>query len=129
MTLVELIIDLEFWFEYGIAKFGFYISIANFVLMVTTLLTVKGIFFPVWGIIPVGVALASCIVIIGYFLDTRRIMGRLNSRMNTRGNPEFLKMIDDVNEIRRMVEEMKGNMKGEMGEMGERVNEKKTGWL
>lgn len=107
MTLADRIIPYQFWFEYGIGKFGVYLAIINLGLLITTLFTVKGIFFPTWGIVPIGIGLVVFCMTFGWFLDTRNVMGRLNSHMNRKGNPEFAKLCADVEEMKKMLEELK----------------------
>lgn len=109
MTLVDRLIVMEFWFEYGISKLSIFMGLATLGLSLTTLLTVKGIFFPLWGFLPIAVLMYFSAMTLGYFLDTRNVMGRFNSHMNRKGNPEFVKMIEDVDEIKRLLEGMKAN--------------------
>jgi hypothetical protein len=107
VTFADRFITRMFWFEYGIGKFGIYLAVINIGLLVTTLLTVKGIYFPVWSVVPIGIGLILFCTVFGWFLDTRNVMGRLNSHMNRKGNPEFVKICADVEEIKKMLEELK----------------------
>jgi hypothetical protein len=104
VTFADKFITYQFWFEYGIGKFGVYLAVINIGLLVTTLLTVKGIYFPVWSVIPIGIGLILFCTTFGWFLDTYNVMGRLNSHMNRKGNPEFVKICADVEEIKKMLE-------------------------
>jgi hypothetical protein len=106
MTLADRIIPYQFWFEYGIGKVGVYFAIISIGLSITTLLTVKGMFFPLWGFIPLGIVLVVFCMMFGYFLDTRNIMGRLNSHMNRKGNPEFIEILDTLHRLEEKVDAM-----------------------
>lgn len=104
MTLAYTIIKYQFWFEYGLGKAGLYLGVINLGLLITTMFTVKGIYIPVWMFIPLGIVVVFVFIGIGYFLDTRNVLGRLISHQNRKGrNPEFGKLCEDVE---RMEERM-----------------------
>jgi hypothetical protein len=107
MTLVDRIIPYQFWFEYGVGKLWLYFSLVTLGISITTLLTVKGIFFPTWGIIPIAITVIVICTAFGWFLDTYQIMGRLTSHMNRKGNPEFDEICKDIKDIKKMLEEQK----------------------
>jgi len=99
MTLADTIIHYQFRFEYGIGKAGVYLSIINLGLLIVANLTLKEIFFPMWGIVPIAIILAVTFTVIGDFLIKYNVAGRLNSHMNRTANPEFLMMMEQINRI------------------------------
>ena len=106
MTRVDRFIPYQFWFEYGIGKLGIYIGMVNLGLLIVTMLTVKGIYFPVWSIIPIAIAIVLFCTFFGWFLDTYNIMGRLGSHMNQRGNPELLILLESMARLERKIDEL-----------------------
>jgi hypothetical protein len=103
LTVADRIIQYQFWFEYGIGKLGVYLAILNLGLLTVTTFTVKGFFFPAWGIVPIAIAVIVFCTSLGWFLATRRVMARLNSHMNQTGNPEFITLIETVDRLEEKV--------------------------
>lgn len=98
MTLADTIIYYQFRFEYGIGKMGIYLAILNLGLLVVANLTLKGIFFPIWGIIPIAIILVVFFTLFGIVLVKYNVMGRLNSHTN-RWNPEFVQLVEKIDRI------------------------------
>jgi hypothetical protein len=99
MTLADKLIYYQFRFEYGISKVGIYVAIINLGLLIVANLTLKGIFFPIWGIIPIAIILVIVFTIAGDFLIKYNVAGRLTSHFNKTTNPEFVVMMEQVNRI------------------------------
>lgn len=107
MTLADTIIGYQFWFEYGLQKAGLYVGIVSIGMTAITLLTVKGIYVPIWMFFPMGAAMVLFFVFLGYFLDTRNVMGRLISHQNRKDrNPEFGKLCENVENLNEQVCEL-----------------------
>jgi uncharacterized protein Yka (UPF0111/DUF47 family) len=50
--------------------------------------------------------MVAFMVFLGYFLDTRNVMGRLTSHLNRRGNPEFADLLEQVDRIEKKVDDL-----------------------
>ena len=105
MTFADFLIHQQFRFELGMSKVGFYVTLVSFGMMATTLLTVKGIFFPVWAIVPLAGSLMVGLLAFGYYLETRDVIDRLNTHMNT-NNPQFLELLESIERIEQKVDRM-----------------------
>jgi len=99
MTIVDTIIHYQFRFEYGIGKMGIYLAIVNLGLLVVANLTLKGIFFPIWGIVPIAIILVIVFTLFGIVLVKYNVMGRLQSHSNRYGNPEFVELMGKIERI------------------------------
>ena len=104
MTLIDHLIDYQFWFEYGIGKFGIYIGIVNLALLIIANLTLKGIFFPIWGAIPVAIGVVITGVAFGYYLIKKDVASRLQSRANQNANPELNRLLDTMDRIEAKID-------------------------
>jgi phosphate/sulfate permease len=105
MTLADFIIHQQFRFEMGTGKIGYYISLLSLGVAITTLLTVKGIFVPIWAIVPLAVAMVLGIVIFGYYLEQKDVIARLNTHMN-QNNPQFLELVKAIDRIENKLIEL-----------------------
>jgi hypothetical protein len=99
LTIIERLIEYQFWFEYGIGKFGIYIGIVNLALLITANLTLKGVFFPMWGIVPVAGAVVVTGVLFGYYLIKNDVASKLQSHANQNMNPELQGIIESYKRI------------------------------
>jgi glucan phosphoethanolaminetransferase (alkaline phosphatase superfamily) len=103
VTLADFIIHQQFRFELGVSKIGFYVTLVSFGMMLATMLTVKGIFFPVWAIVPLAGSLLLGLLAFGYYLETYDVIDRLNTHMNT-NNPQFLELLESIDRIEKKVD-------------------------
>lgn len=104
MTITDHLIDYQFWFEYGIGKFGIYIGIVNLALLIIANLTLKGIFFPIWGAIPVALGVVITGIAFGYYLIKKDVASRLQSRANQNANPELNRLLDTMDRIEAKID-------------------------
>ena len=104
MTLTDNLITIRFYFQQGWGEIGTYVGLATFGLMVMANLTLKGIYFPVWGLIPVAIACLVVGVALGWFMVTRDITQRANSRMTLMCNKEFKEVMDDIKAIKEKLD-------------------------
>jgi hypothetical protein len=99
LTIAKKLIECQFLFELGIGKFGIYIGIVNLALLITANLTLKGIFFPMWGIIPVALGVVATGVLFGYYLVKHNVASQLQSHANQKANPELQGIIETLRRI------------------------------
>jgi hypothetical protein len=111
MTLADRLIHMQFRFELGMAKIGFYVGLVNMGLMLATYLTVKGISFPSWALIPLIVGLVTSLLVLGYYLEIYNVMGRLNSHMNTKANPEFMDLLATIDRLETKIDSIEAKLK------------------
>lgn len=104
MTLMDTLIHWQFRFELGMGKAGFYVTLITLMLTLTTLMIVKGIFFPAWATIPLAILLMAALMIFGFYLETYNVIARLNSHMNRKGNPEFVTLIETVDRMEKKID-------------------------
>jgi hypothetical protein len=104
VTVIDKLIQYQFWFEYGIGKFGIYIGILNLTLIIIANLTLKGIFFPLWGAIPIAIMVVITGVVFGYYLITGDVASRLQSHANQNANPELNRLLDTMDRIEAKID-------------------------
>lgn len=107
MTLTDKLIPYEVWFEYGFGKISLLIGIINFGMLFITMITVKGIYIPAWMIIIFTLIIIALCIIIGYFFEKYAIWNRITSHLNLRVNPEVKQMLQDTQDIKNELAEMK----------------------
>lgn len=107
MTLTDKLIPYEVWFEYGFGKISLLIGIINFGMLFITMITVKGIYIPAWMIIIFTLIIIALCIIIGYFFEKYAIWNRITSHLNLRVNPEVKQMLQDTQDIKKELAEMK----------------------
>jgi phosphate/sulfate permease len=103
MTFADFLIHQQFRFEIGTGKIGYYVSLLSLGIAITTLLTVKGIFVPLWAIVPLAIVMVIGIVIFGYYLERKDVIARLNTHMNM-ANPLFLELVESVDRIEKKID-------------------------
>jgi hypothetical protein len=89
MTFGDTLVHYQLRFEYGISKMGMYFAIINLGLLVIANLTLKGIFFPLWGMIAVVIGLVIFCTFLGEFLIRYGVGAALQSKANQSMNPEI----------------------------------------
>jgi hypothetical protein len=104
LKIIDRLIQYQFWFEYGIGKFGIYIGIVNLALLIVANLTLKGLFFPMWGIIPVFFIVVISGIIFGYYLMKYNVASRLQSHANQCANPELQELLTRLRSIEAKVD-------------------------
>jgi len=111
MTFVDKLILIQFRFELGMSKVGYYVTLFTFGMMITTMLTVKGIYVPVWAIVPIALTMLVGLFIFGTYLDIYNVIARINSHMNQRGNPEFATLIETVDRLEKKIDKLEKMLK------------------
>jgi hypothetical protein len=105
MTTTDYLIPYYVWFTYGFGVISILMGIMNFGMLAITLITVKGIYIPLW-MIPVvaGVMVIIC-VCVGRFFEKYGIWDRVTSHQNKNANPESVQICRDVAIIKKMLED------------------------
>ena len=105
MTVADFLIHQQFRFELGTSKISYYVSLLSLGIAITTLLTVKGIFAPIWAIVPLAFLMVIAIVIFGFFLERKDVIARLNTHMNM-VNPQFLNLLESIDRIEKKIDKL-----------------------
>jgi hypothetical protein len=88
---------------YGFGTIGVVIGTLNFGLMITTLMTVKGIYIPAWVIVVISGLVIICCTATGYYFEKYAIWKRTISHQNQNVNPELLKLLNDMELIKKKI--------------------------
>ena len=107
MTLTDNLIPYYVWFVYGFGIVSILIGIVNFGMSLVTMITVKGIYIPLWMILVVAVLVIGFCTATGYFFEKYAIWSRITSHQNMNINPEIRQLCEDVRYIRTMAEKEK----------------------
>ena len=82
----------------------------NYGMNLVTVVTVKGLFIPLWAVpLIVLVGILICIAV-GYYFEKYSVWNRITSYANKGSNPEVAKinqMAVDIQEIKKMLQERK----------------------
>lgn len=105
MTFTDWLIPQFVRFQWGYGYISLGLAILSFGMSIVTMLTVKGIYIPMWMLILVGLAGIDCCLILGYFCEKFDIQNRMSSHSNKTANPEFKKLCDDIEVIKRKLME------------------------
>jgi hypothetical protein len=102
--IINKYVPVQLWFEFGFNKLSLLMAAFNTGMLVITMITVKGIYIPLW-MLPIAVTLLilTCIIV-GYYFDRWGIWKELISRQNRYMNPEFVKLCEDVEKIKKKLE-------------------------
>jgi hypothetical protein len=101
VTLVDRVIPLYIWFIWGFGFLSVFIGLINFGMSIVTMITVKGIYIPLW-IIPIvaGSVFLLC-TFLGFIAERYDVWNRITSHQNLNANPEFKKLCTDVAALRK----------------------------
>jgi hypothetical protein len=105
--MVDRVVPFYARFLMGFAILAIGIGIIGFCMNFITLLTVKEIYFPAWGLPVMFVALVVFCVIVGWFSEYYGIQNRINTHTITRTNPVFRNIMNDMEITRRDIQEIK----------------------
>jgi uncharacterized membrane protein (DUF106 family) len=86
---IDIVIPFYVWFVLGFGIISVLIGIINFSVNLVTMLTVKGIFIPVWAIIILAVIMVGFCVLVGYIFEKYKLWDKINSHQNQNMNPEI----------------------------------------
>ena len=79
-------------------------GLISFGMALITMITVKGIYVPLWIIPIAGFAIVVMYIIIGWIFEHYDIWSRINSHYNQRQNPEIKQMSEDIKRCREILE-------------------------
>lgn len=80
------------------------IGIANFGMLAVTLITVKGIYIPLWLIPAIGISVVGGCIWIGWFFIRYDIQNRITEYLNANSNPQINQIQSDLNAIKERLE-------------------------
>jgi len=100
MTLADKLIPQYVRFTWGYSYINLVIAITSFGLNIITVVTVKGIYMPLWILPIIGVTIIIIGGLIGFYFEKKGVINRINSHANQNANPEFLRLCKDVKEIK-----------------------------
>ncbi len=101
MTIIDRIIPIYVWFGWGFSTLGVFFSMINFGVAIITMITVKGIYVPLWMIPVIGVFIIALCTVTGYIAEKYAVWNRITSHMNQNANPEIKQLCADVAELRK----------------------------
>jgi hypothetical protein len=100
MTLADRLVPYYFWFDYGFGRTSVVMGLFSFGMSLVTMITVKGIYVPLWAIGFVAGALILFCTGVGYFFERYKIMNRITSHSNRNTNPEIDGICKDIELIK-----------------------------
>ena len=99
-TLCDSIIPYIYWFENGFGKLSLPMAIANMVLIIITVITVKGIEFSLLYVPPIILVVVAGCVAVGWFLERYSINSRIATHVTKNQNPMLNEMYEDIKSIK-----------------------------
>lgn len=104
MTVVDRLIPYYVWFIIGFGIVSVLLGVVNFGMIMFTLITVKGIYVPIYAVGIVAAAIIAFCIWLGWFFERHAIQNRITSHTNKRLNTEFDKLCGDVQQIKTLLE-------------------------
>lgn len=93
------------WFTQGWAVASILLSIGNTGMSLITMLTVKGIYIPLWAIIFFVSCVCAGILLLGHYWYKSRMQAEVQSYLNYNGNPEWNERCAQWDRIEKMLKE------------------------
>ena len=106
-TLVDKAIPYWVWFILGFGCLSVIFSMGNYAINFITLLTVKGIYIPLWAIMGLIVVMIGICMFVGWVFETYQIWDRITSHQNRNMNPEIRGIYDKVTSLEKDIKEIK----------------------
>ena len=103
MTTADRLIPFWVRFQWGFGYISILMGLVSFGMSIVTMITVKGIYIPLWTIPIVATMVLALCTMIGYYFEKYDIQNRISSHSNQNANPEFVQMIRDIKEIKEML--------------------------
>lgn len=100
MTLVDTIIPYYYWFKNGFGEISVPMALVNLALLVVTMITVKGIYIPLWIVPIIAVVVICACVGVGWFFEKYDINSRIATHVTKKQNP----MLNEMFEILKKME-------------------------
>ena len=106
-TLTDRIVPWYTRFVYGFGIISILIGIVNFGMLAITMITVKGIYIPLWMIPVFAFIVGIFCTASGWFFEKYEIWNRITSHQNKNTNPEFKGLLKDIEIIKNNIEIIK----------------------
>jgi hypothetical protein len=110
MTLVDKLIPYYVRFQWGYSYVSLVMTLVGFAVSIITMLTVKGIYVPLWAIGLIGSGIMLFCSALGTFTEKKDIQNRITSHSNQNANPEFQDIFRKVTKTRDDVELIKKHL-------------------
>jgi hypothetical protein len=110
LSKIDKLVPLYVWFILGFGIISVLIGIINFSVNLVTMLTVKGIFIPVWAIIVLAAIMIGICILVGYSFEKYRIWDKINSHQNQNMNPEIRAAAKYSKKVDAEMQNIKSNM-------------------
>ena len=104
LTIVDKLVPQYVRFLWGYGYVSLVLALISFGMAMVTMLTVKGIYIPLWALGGIGLAVIGFCTFVGYISETRDIQNRIASHANTRANPELKQLCADIDLIKKKLE-------------------------
>jgi hypothetical protein len=75
-------------------------GIINFCMIAVTMLTVKQIYIPMWGVVMLSLGTIMGCTFIGWSFERYKIWDRITSHTQRKANPEIRLIVSELSEIR-----------------------------
>lgn len=105
MTIVDKTIPFYVWFATAFGLISMVIGIANFAMLLVTLITVKGFYIPTIAIPVLTIMLLAGCIALGFVMERYDFQNRVYQHVNTNQNPQMKQISEDVGEIKRILTE------------------------
>ena len=92
MTITDRLIELFVYLMISFTVVSIPLGVINFVTIISTYLTVKGMFVPIPVLMAISVIVGGLFIVFGYFMRVYNIQGRITSMVNRFLNPEISEM-------------------------------------
>lgn len=106
-TVADKLIPYWVWFILGFGCLSVIFSMGNYAINFITMLTVKGIYIPIWAIVGLIVAMICICMFVGWFFERYQIWDRITSHQNRNMNPEVRGIYDKVISVEKDIKEIK----------------------
>jgi len=104
LTIVDKLIPQYVRFLWGYGYVSLVLAMTSFGMAMVTMLTVKGIYIPLWALVGIGALVVGFCTFVGYISETRNIQNRITSHANTNANPEIQRLCRDIDAIKKKLE-------------------------
>ena len=99
MTFTDTIIPYYYWFKSGFGEISLPMGLINLALLIVTMMTVKGIYIPMWIIPIIAVVVIIGCTFVGWFFQHYEINGRIATLVIQKQNPELDQLCKGVKEL------------------------------
>lgn len=94
-------------FVWGFGILAVWIGLLNFGMAIVTMVTVKGVYIPLWAIPAVAIGVLVFCTLIGHYFEKWDIWNRMTSHGNKAANPEISEILTNTSESKAMLNDIK----------------------